>query len=235
MKKRVFPTLVLLLLAAFPAAAPEWVGDVPHRYLSVAQMLHEESVSFGYPEATRDMLRLLMLSITKTAIKENRAHIVKEKWDPDLLHGFDQAHAWGRELRAEPGRAHELWKVYREKGTREPFPTLADMLLVVAAHEGLLEARFDLAHYALHRYGTEHFLIILADEDHFSAQLELVKRYGEGDGLEKDNAKAFYWLSRALLKGAEVSEQHRRLSKTLSEDQHRRVASWFTSDAVPGQ
>ena len=87
-------------------------------------MLHKGMLSFGYPDAKRDMLRLLILSITKTAIKENRAFMVKEGWDPELLREFDQMHAWGRELIAEPRRAHELWKVFREKGAREPLSSV---------------------------------------------------------------------------------------------------------------
>ena len=215
-------------------SAQEYVGDVPSRYLKVVRMLHKGMLSFGYPDAKRDMLRLLILSITKTAIKENRAFMVKEGWDPELLREFDQMHAWGRELIAEPRRAHELWKVFREKGAREPLSSLAHALLVEAANEGLIEARFDFAHDDLQRYGTDYHLTRLAHDDHLSAQLELVKRFEEGNGLEKDNAKAFYWLFRALLKGADVAEQHRRLSKALSEDELGRVASWFISGALPG-
>ena len=125
MNKRLCPILVVLLLAARPMTAVEleYVGDVPHHLLTVVRMLHRGTLSFGYPEAKRDMFRLFILSITKTAIKENRAYIVKNKWDPELLREFDQMHAWGSELRAEPRRAHELWNIYREKGTREPNPT----------------------------------------------------------------------------------------------------------------
>ena len=234
MNKPLCPTLVVLLLATCSATAQEYVGDVPSRYLKVVRMIHKGMLSFGYPDAKRDMFRLLFLSITKTAIKENRTFIVKEKWEPELLRQFDQADAWGSELRAEPRRAHELWKVYREKGTREPFPSLAHMLLIVAAREGFLEARFDLAHDILQQHQDEFYLARLADEDHLSAQLELIKRYTEGNGLEKDNAKAFYWLFRALLTSADMSEQHRRLSKTLSEEELDRVTSWFTSSTFPG-
>jgi hypothetical protein len=234
MNKRICPILVVLLLATCSATAQEYVGDVPSRYLKVVRMLHKGMLSFGYPDAKRDMLRLLILSITKTAIKEYRAFMVKEGWDPELLREFGQADAWGSELRAEPRRAHELWKFYRQKGTREPFSSLAHMLLVVAVHEGFLDARFDLAHSELQRYGTDYYLTLLANEDHLSAQLELVKRYEDGDGLEKDYAKAFYWVFRALLKGADVSEQHRRLGKALSEDELGRVASWSISSTLPG-
>jgi hypothetical protein len=65
--------------------------------------------------------------------------------------------------------------------------------------------------------------------------MELIKRYTDGDGLEKDNAKAFYWVFRALLTGTDLSEQHRRLSKNLSEEELDRVTSWFTSSTFPGQ
>jgi TPR repeat protein len=105
----------------------------------------------------------------------------------------------------------------------------------VAVQEGFLEARFDLAHDILQRQKTEILLALLADEDHLSAQMELIKRYREGDGLEKDNAKAFYWVFRAMLTGVDMSEQHRRLSKTLSEAELAQVTSWFTSSTFPGQ
>ena len=132
MNKRLCPILVVLLLATCSASAQEYVRDVPNRYLKVVRMLHKGTLSFGYPDANRDMLRLLVLSMTKWEIKENRAFIVNEKWDPELLREFDQMRAWGSELRAEPRRTHELWKFYRQKGTREPFPTLARMFLGVA-------------------------------------------------------------------------------------------------------
>jgi hypothetical protein len=113
MNKRLCPTLVVLLLATCSVSAQEYVGDVPSRYLKVVRMLHKGTLSLGYPDAKRDMSRLLVLSVSETANKENPRFIVKDKWDPELLRGFDQADAWGSELRAEPRRAHELWKFYR--------------------------------------------------------------------------------------------------------------------------
>lgn len=245
MNKRICSILIVLLLASCSATKPEYVEDVPrhylevenvpHRYLEVVWMLHKGTLSFGYSDAKRDMLRLFVLSMSKWAIDENRAFIMKKKWDPEFLRGFDQADAWRSELFAEPRRALELWKVYREKGTREPFPSLARQLMRVAAREGFLEARFGLAHDSLQRRQDESYMARLADEDHLSAQMELIKLYTEGDGPEKDNAKAFYWVFRAMLKGADLSEQHRHLSKTLSEEELERVTSWFTSSIFPDQ
>ncbi|MDP6786508.1 MAG: hypothetical protein QGI13_05190 [Rhodospirillales bacterium] len=233
MKRSTLSLLLLLMLAIRPAAALESEGKVPDHDLSVAQMLHKGMISFGYPEAMRDMLRLFALRNSEKAAKKNRDYLVKEKWHPDLVEGFDQAVAWVRTLRQDPRRAYELWKVYREKGKKQPFPSLADALLILAVDSGLAEARFEWARSYLDDDGFGYPLRELADADYLPAQLEFVRRYREGDDLEKDNAKAFYWLSRAIRKGAKVMERHRLLSESLTEEEHRRVESWFKWNVPP--
>jgi hypothetical protein len=148
------PILLVLALAQCSGTVPEPGEKAPGYYLDeeapahslrTAQRVQKGWFSFGNPDAIRDYLRLFALITSEEAARRNRAYLVKEKWHSDLIKGLDQALVWGRGMRADPRRAYDLSKVYRDRGTQLPRPFVASALLTLAARGGLPVARFDWA------------------------------------------------------------------------------------------
>ena len=236
------PILLVLTLAQCSGTVPEHGEKAPGYYLDeeapahslrTAQMVRKGWFSFGNPDAMRDYLRLFALNNSEEEARKNRAYLVKVKWSSDLIKALDQTLVWGRAMRDDPRRAYDLSKVHRDRGTQLPRPFVASALLRLAANAGLPEARFDRASGRLDEDGKGSQLKYLADEDYLPAQMDMVRRYTDGDGLKKDNAKAYYWLSRAFQNGAKVSDRHRRLGDILTADDFGQVASWYMRDWTP--
>ena len=234
------PILLVLALTQCSGTVPEpdeikhgnyTEEEVPDDFLRWAQREHKDRA--GDPDFLRTMLRSFALSYSEETARRNRAFMVKEKWHSDLIEGLDQALVWGRAMRANPRQAYDLWKGHRDRAAQESRPAGMLSLLIVAEEAGIPEARFEWANYLLSRGGKGYRLRKLADEDYLPVQVDMVRRYTEGDGLEKDNAKAYYWLSRAFHNGAKVSDQHRRLGEILTADDFGKVASWYMIGLSP--
>lgn len=133
--------------------------------------------------------------------------------------GLVEAFAWIESVEKADARAqYDLARRLRTGDGifREPGAAMA--LFTMAAGAGLPEAQYEYA-FAFFE-GRYHILQPLlgyiwlhksARADHVPAQVEMARRYAEGDGMDRSPTRAYFWYRRAQGNGADVSDAIGRL------------------------
>ncbi|MCG8694810.1 MAG: hypothetical protein MI806_26675 [Minwuiales bacterium] len=108
-----------------------------------------------------------------------------------------------------------------------------------AAHEGVIEARYDLAMLMLEEPTTPEVmeqavrhLSTAAHEDYGPAQAEMGRRLAAGDGIERDDPIAYLWLARAGMNGEPVDALKTEVGERLSVFERAWLWTWAFAHPV---
>lgn len=121
--------------------------------------------------------------------KENyrQRYIAELKWVRDLLHG-------------DMEEVHRQAKIYQDRDDGILDKTLSLFFLQWAADKKHPPAEFDVIQDNFSRFTPPHTglrLMNLADQGYVPAMLDAARRFLNGDALEKNLGKAYYWIKRA--------------------------------------
>ena len=165
-------------------------------------------------------------------------------WQPEFIEEFDRIVLWRRRLReVAPKEVYELARAFQSKGTVKNNVAVAEKLFLLAAARGYLQGLVEYARISLDGdrnrksdvFTGRFWLWAVAGMGFVPAQLEIVDRYLNGRGFERNRAKAFYWLHRAAMKGADVEDRIQALETEIAPKESEQAKAWLSSGYTPDE
>lgn len=221
---------------------PEWwdSGKIPHFYLRSARRSFFGNRVSKTRDAARNDLRLLVLQKSKRFVAENRAYMVRERWQPEFIEEFDRIVNWHQSLWEGDGKqAYDQGRDFLSRGGMKSNQYVGKQLLFLAGSLGYFQGLVDYANIYLDgntesdRSRGRFWLREVAELGFAPAQREIGERYSEGRGYGPSKAKALYWLGRAAMAGAEVESQIQALKQEISPTELVQVLKWISIDVPP--
>tara|TARA_B100000965_G_C19539086_1_gene734745 strand:+ start:242 stop:967 length:726 start_codon:yes stop_codon:yes gene_type:complete len=182
------------------------------------------------PESATDILKRYALKDRKAAAAE-LSMLKKVAADKAVTPILEAAIAFADAMRAAPDAAYKLYKNLRiEKPDEEG--GLAFQLLRVAREARLPEVEFDQALTWFENEEMRRFALIsvqrLAIRGYPPAYRQLIHRYLTGDGAERSNWLAYYWLREAERRNIDVSGSYPGGSEALQAELSQQDREWLT-------
>jgi len=151
---------------------------------------------------------------------------------------YEQGMSFAARMHADPREAYRVSKEFRNKG-KEPYRSLARTLRLIAAKADVPERRFDFARKIL-KEGDRGGVALMHD---FATQLyspavrELANVYLKGIVVNKDTARAYYWIHRAEKNGIDMKMVYpsgsTALFDVLTDEEKFQLRLWKQRDIVP--
>lgn len=168
-------------------------------------------------------LKFVALYEDPETIERNRQYIIENGWGDEFLAMFDKEIAWAREIKGKPPTDilmdSEKW-LDRRSGVEFD---IGVYMAYWALTGGDLEKVFEGAMKRLSRKPRDQLgmmgLEIAGDRDHPGAILELVRRFGEEDGRDRQFLlpRALYWAERGIAIGLKLEETAVQLRNKMTE------------------
>ncbi len=247
--KIVLMALVLLFWSQSPSESSHRIGHsiekTPDFSVRSAYSSFRPRWGEAKPEWAGNSLRVFVFREPPMMVNRDLNWVRKSDWDSEFKSMFERAVTWVREVRAKT--PEEIFRLSHELRARpnvkvERFDGVADDLLSIAAKRGHEKAKAEYKAWmkrlrARKRrwHPLQHALLMeyLRKGDP-GAMLLLSTRYENGEDLERNMAKAYYWLLRAGKGGEDVAVGIRVLDRRISPADKKQALEWFREGTVPG-
>ena len=235
-------TVWLLVLAVSPAPAQSVQRDkVPVLDVRSAHTFYRSPGSEPDPVLAENVLRVFALRESDPVVDRNLAWVRRSGWQPEFKAIFEGAVRWARTIRREsPDELYRLSHEFRARPNAGEnfFGRVAIRLRGMAAKRGHKQARREDAEWHRNRksyWSPRHhsWLMNKVRDGDPGAMVLLANRYTRAEGLERDPAKAYYWLLRAKEGGRDVALMIGNLERRISRADRDRALKWLADGTVP--
>lgn len=249
---RIVKFILLVIVALTSPSAPS-VAD--HRIGHIIVKTPDLTVRSAYasyrpqrgdpdPEWAENTLRVFTLREAAEVVARNLDWVRKSDWDAEFKAMFERAVTWVREVRAKT--PEEIYSLSHELSARpdaeaKRYDGVASRLLTIAADRGHEKAKAEKA-ASLKRFRARkrrwpprmHALLMEYVQKGDPGAMDLLSsRYKNGEDLERNLAKAYYWLLRAQEGGEDEASGLRVLDRRISPADKEQALKWFREGTVP--